>query len=99
MNRTDELGLGDSMDDCGHLQGSADPNGEHRMHPRLFRITTNGRQVVADTTSRNWTAWLRSRVRTADIQQFEQQRAWALFDSALVVAGWLQRHGEVVRRA
>ncbi|MEU3921058.1 hypothetical protein [Streptomyces sp. NPDC029004] len=30
----EELGLGDSIDDCGHVQGSADPNGEHRTHPR-----------------------------------------------------------------
>ncbi|WP_406263108.1 hypothetical protein OHT93_00580 [Streptomyces sp. NBC_00191] len=43
----EELGLGDSTDDCGHVQGSADLR-EHRTHPHLFRITANGRQAVAD---------------------------------------------------
>ncbi|HET6354661.1 hypothetical protein [Streptomyces sp.] len=43
----EELGLGNSIDDCGHIQGSADPDGEHRSHPHLFRITAAGRQAVA----------------------------------------------------
>jgi hypothetical protein len=42
--------LGDSIDDCGHVQGSADPNGEHRGHPHLFRITTASRQAGAGAT-------------------------------------------------
>ncbi|WP_251018426.1 hypothetical protein [Streptomyces sp. ISL-1] len=46
----EELGLGNSIDDCGHIQGSADPDGEHRSHPHLFRITTAGRQAVTEAT-------------------------------------------------
>ncbi|MFJ2407088.1 hypothetical protein ACIOUE_37975 [Streptomyces xanthochromogenes] len=39
-----ELGYADSIDDCGHVQGS--PDHEHRSHPHLFRITDAGRQAV-----------------------------------------------------
>lgn len=39
----EELGcLGGSIDDCGHVQGSADRT-EHRAHPHLFRITISAR--------------------------------------------------------
>ncbi|MFJ9427875.1 hypothetical protein [Streptomyces sp. NPDC101249] len=39
----EELGLADSIDDCGHVQGAPDPDGEHRGHPHFFRITKTGR--------------------------------------------------------
>ncbi|MEW2085676.1 hypothetical protein [Streptomyces sp. NPDC005283] len=42
--------LGDSIDDCGHVQGSADLSGKHRTHLHLFRVTANGRQAFADAT-------------------------------------------------
>ncbi|MFD4020637.1 HIT family protein [Streptomyces sindenensis] len=46
------LGFADSIDDCGHVQGAPDPEGEHRGHPHLFRITTAGRnEIAADTAT------------------------------------------------
>ncbi|BBG20668.1 hypothetical protein RVR_P143 (plasmid) [Actinacidiphila reveromycinica] len=44
----EESGFADSIDDCGHIQGAADPEREHRSHPHFFRITDAGRQAVAD---------------------------------------------------
>lgn len=43
----EELSLADSLDDCGHSHGTADPGGEHRGHPHLFRITAEGRAAIA----------------------------------------------------
>ncbi|MEW2084813.1 hypothetical protein [Streptomyces sp. NPDC005283] len=51
------LGLGDSIDDGGHVQGSADPRGERRAHPHIFGITSAGRKAVTDAAlwkSRVW---------------------------------------------
>ncbi|MFI2352768.1 hypothetical protein ACH492_38485 [Streptomyces sp. NPDC019443] len=37
-----------SIDDCGHVQGSAGPSGEHRTRPHFFRVTSAGRRTLAD---------------------------------------------------
>ncbi|MEU2454818.1 RNase adapter RapZ [Streptomyces sp. NPDC012765] len=44
----EELGYADSIDDCGHTQGSPDPDNVHRGHPHFFAITDAGRQAVTD---------------------------------------------------
>lgn len=41
-----DLGLADDIDDCGHAQGSADPQNIHRGHPHFLRITDAGRTVA-----------------------------------------------------
>ncbi|MFE2693620.1 hypothetical protein [Streptomyces mirabilis] len=46
----EELGYADSIDDCGHIQGSPDPDGTRRPHPHVFRITDAGRQAVIDAS-------------------------------------------------
>ncbi|WP_438297668.1 hypothetical protein [Streptomyces sp. HUAS TT7] len=48
----EELGYADSIDDCGHVQGSPDPDHDHRPHPHLFRITDAGRQAVQAATGK-----------------------------------------------
>ncbi|MDO0939259.1 hypothetical protein QQY66_49035 [Streptomyces sp. DG2A-72] len=47
----EELGLADSLDDCGHIQGTPDPDGEHRTHPHVFRITDQGRAAARAGTT------------------------------------------------
>ncbi|WP_331720099.1 hypothetical protein OG762_51625 (plasmid) [Streptomyces sp. NBC_01136] len=42
----EELGLANSIDDCGHVQGTDDPEGEHRGHPHFFRVTNKGREAA-----------------------------------------------------
>lgn len=44
----DELGYTASIDDCGHVLGTADPEHVHRSHPHLMRITDAGRAVIGD---------------------------------------------------
>ncbi|THA47506.1 hypothetical protein [Streptomyces sp. A1136] len=46
----EELGYADSIDDCGHVQGSPDPEHIHRGHPHFFSITEAGRQAVRDAS-------------------------------------------------
>ncbi|MFI7142868.1 hypothetical protein ACIBQ5_35755 [Streptomyces massasporeus] len=40
------LGLAASIDDCGHVQDTDDPEGAHRSHPHFFRITDAGRRAA-----------------------------------------------------
>ncbi|MFJ3673652.1 hypothetical protein ACIPSE_45145 [Streptomyces sp. NPDC090106] len=47
----EELGLADSLDDCGHIQGTSDPEGDHRTHPHVFRITDQGRAAARAGTT------------------------------------------------
>ncbi|WNI19915.1 hypothetical protein [Actinacidiphila sp. ITFR-21] len=42
----EELGLADSIDDCGHVQRSPDPEHTHRGHPHFFRLTDDGRAAA-----------------------------------------------------
>ncbi|MFJ6752383.1 hypothetical protein ACIQNI_29990 [Streptomyces sp. NPDC091266] len=42
----ESLGLVGFLDSCGHRLGEADPDGEHRGHPHLLRLTAAGRASV-----------------------------------------------------
>lgn len=45
------LGYADSIDTCGHIQGSPDLDNIHRGHPHFFAITEAGRQAVANAAA------------------------------------------------
>ncbi|MFM9452445.1 hypothetical protein [Streptomyces europaeiscabiei] len=49
LSAFEELGLANTIDDCGHAQGAADPCGAHRSHRHTPRLNDAG--FAAATTA------------------------------------------------